>query len=124
MPVLSKSQNAAMHAAAEGHSSLGIPQKVGAEFVAGQQPGALKSLPNHVHALSMASATHLHKMGHITTEHKNQIHRVSQDMITASRNAAQRPMGMPGAAPAQPWGSMAPAGGAVPMARDTDRDGY
>lgn len=45
MPVVSKKQNAAMHAAAAGHSTLGIPQKVGAEFVAATPKGAVKKLP-------------------------------------------------------------------------------
>jgi hypothetical protein len=48
MPVVSKSQNAAMHAAASGKSTLGIPKKVGAEFVKGQTMGAVKKLPQHV----------------------------------------------------------------------------
>jgi hypothetical protein len=34
MPIESKAQNAAMHAAAEGRSTLGIPKSVGEEFVA------------------------------------------------------------------------------------------
>lgn len=34
MPIESKAQNAAMHAAAEGKSTLGIPKSVGQEFVA------------------------------------------------------------------------------------------
>lgn len=48
MPVVSKAQNAAMHSAAEGKSTLGIPQKVGAEFVADQAPGSVKKLPQRV----------------------------------------------------------------------------
>ena len=48
MPVVSKAQNAAMHAAAAGKSTLGIPQKVGAEFVADQKPGSVKRLPMRV----------------------------------------------------------------------------
>ena len=48
MPVVSRAQNAAMHSAEQGQSTLGIPQKVGAEFVAGQKPGALKGLPQRV----------------------------------------------------------------------------
>lgn len=48
MPVVSRAQNAAMHAAKEGKSTLGIPAKVGAEFVAGQTKGALKGLPQRV----------------------------------------------------------------------------
>lgn len=50
MPVVSKDQNAAMHAAAEGHSTLGIPQSVGQEFIAGQSPGSVKRLPQRVAA--------------------------------------------------------------------------
>lgn len=45
MPVVSKAQNAAMHAAASGNSTLGIPAKVGREFTANQSPGSVKRLP-------------------------------------------------------------------------------
>jgi hypothetical protein len=48
MPVVSKAQNAAMHAAEQGKSTLGIPKKVGAEFVKGQTKGLVKKLPTHV----------------------------------------------------------------------------
>jgi len=48
MPVVSKAQNAAMHAAAEGKSTLGIPPSVGREFTADQAPGSVKKLPMHV----------------------------------------------------------------------------
>lgn len=48
MPSVSKAQNAAMHAAAEGKSTLGIPKKVGQEFTADQKPGSVKKLPQHV----------------------------------------------------------------------------
>jgi hypothetical protein len=48
MPIESRAQNAAMHAAQSGRSTLGIPQSVGAEFVKGQKPGALKGLPARV----------------------------------------------------------------------------
>jgi hypothetical protein len=44
MPMRSQAMNAAMHAAAEGRSTLGIPKAVGAKFVAhshGQNVGAL-----------------------------------------------------------------------------------
>jgi hypothetical protein len=50
MPVVSKAQNAAMHAAEQGKSTLGIPQSVGAEFVADQKPGSVKKLPKRVKA--------------------------------------------------------------------------
>lgn len=33
-PIVSQAQNAAMHAAAAGHSTLGIPKSVGQDFVA------------------------------------------------------------------------------------------
>ena len=41
MPVVSQAQRAAMHAAAAGKSTLGIPKKVGAEFVASDKGGKL-----------------------------------------------------------------------------------
>lgn len=47
MPVVSKAQNGAMHAAAAGESTLGIPAKVGREFTADQAPGSVKKLPQH-----------------------------------------------------------------------------
>jgi hypothetical protein len=45
MPMRSKAQNRAMHAAASGHSTLGIPKKVGREFVKAQHGKSVKSLP-------------------------------------------------------------------------------
>lgn len=44
MPMKSQAQRAAMHAAAEGKSTLGIPKKVAKEFVAADQGG---KLPKH-----------------------------------------------------------------------------
>lgn len=44
----SKAQNAAMHAAAAGRSTLGIPKKVGQEFAKGAHGKSLKRLPSHV----------------------------------------------------------------------------
>lgn len=41
MPPVSQKQRAAMYAAAEGRSTLGIPQKVGKEFTAADKPGKL-----------------------------------------------------------------------------------
>jgi hypothetical protein len=41
MPPVSQAQRAAMYAAAAGKSTLGIPKKVGAEFVAADKPGKL-----------------------------------------------------------------------------------
>lgn len=45
MPIVSKAMNRAMHAAKAGNSTLGIPQKVGAEFIEETPPGGVKSLP-------------------------------------------------------------------------------
>jgi hypothetical protein len=47
MPVVSKAQLGAMQAAKEGKSTLGIPAKVGAEFIAASHGKDLKHLPEH-----------------------------------------------------------------------------
>lgn len=44
MPSVSKAQNRAMHAAAEGHSTLGIPKTVGKEFVKADEGRKIKKL--------------------------------------------------------------------------------
>jgi len=46
MPIKSKAQQAAMYAAAEGKSTIGIPKKVGKEFV--KSGPASNKLPNKV----------------------------------------------------------------------------
>lgn len=43
MPIVSEAQRKAMYAAASGHSTLGIPKSVGADFVAAGP--ASKNLP-------------------------------------------------------------------------------
>jgi len=48
MPAVSQAQNAAMHAAAEGRSTLGIPKKVGQEFVKATRGKKVSKLPKHV----------------------------------------------------------------------------
>lgn len=48
MPDVSRAQQRAMFAAKEGHSTLGIPQKVGAEFAAADIARGPKKLPAHV----------------------------------------------------------------------------
>lgn len=50
MPVESQAQNAAMHAAAEGKSTLGIPKRVGQEFTTASQGQSMSALPEHVQA--------------------------------------------------------------------------
>lgn len=41
MPIVSQAQRGAMYSAAAGKSTLGIPKKVGKEFVATDKPGKL-----------------------------------------------------------------------------------
>ena len=48
MPAVSKNQLAAMGAAAAGKSTLGIPKKVGKEFIAATPKGSTKNLPKKV----------------------------------------------------------------------------
>ncbi|WP_155122871.1 hypothetical protein [Burkholderia ubonensis] len=45
MPMKSKAQNRAMHAVAEGRSKIGIPKKVGKEYVSAQHGKSTKGLP-------------------------------------------------------------------------------
>ncbi len=56
MPVVSKSQNAAMREAAEGNSDLGIPQEVGQEFVQASHGLKVSKLPQKVHPARRAVA--------------------------------------------------------------------
>lgn len=52
MPDVSDAQRRAMFAAKEGHSTLGIPQKVGREFIAADQAAGMPSLPKKAHKKS------------------------------------------------------------------------
>jgi hypothetical protein len=54
MPAVSKAQNAAMHAAAEGHSTLGIPKKVGRDYVSATHGLKVSKMPEYVHRRKMA----------------------------------------------------------------------
>jgi hypothetical protein len=45
LPVVSQAQNRAMHAAAEGRSTLGIPKRVGQEFVNASHGEKVAKLP-------------------------------------------------------------------------------
>lgn len=47
MPMKSKAQAAAMHAAAQGNSTIGIPQSVGKKFVSESHGQNVKKLPEH-----------------------------------------------------------------------------
>jgi hypothetical protein len=60
MPMLSKAQNAAMHAAAEGKSTLGIPKAVGQEFVQASHGEDVKALPKRVRKNPHAVHLHVH----------------------------------------------------------------
>lgn len=60
---VSKAQNAAMHAAAAGKSTIGIPKKVGKEFAKGAHGKSMKKLPQHV---DQGRATRAMKRGAIS----------------------------------------------------------
>lgn len=63
MPMQSKAQNAAMHAAASGNSTIGIPKSVGQKFVGAQAGKPVSGLPKKVapaksnHRTSRSSAS-------------------------------------------------------------------
>jgi hypothetical protein len=48
MPSVSQAESRAMHAAAEGNSTLGISASVGKDFVAADHGRKIKNLPKHV----------------------------------------------------------------------------
>jgi hypothetical protein len=67
MPVKSQSQAAAMHAAEEGRSTLGIPKSVGKKFVSASHGQKVKKLPKHVRKAAkrgLISEKQLKKMHH------------------------------------------------------------
>ncbi len=66
MPMKSQAQSAAMHSAAEGKSTLGIPAKVGKEFVSASHGKSVKKLPKHV--------KHAHKRGLISDRQMAKMH--------------------------------------------------
>lgn len=51
MPMQSKAQNAAMHAAADGKSTIGVPKSVGEKFVSDSAGQKIKPLPKRVRKL-------------------------------------------------------------------------
>lgn len=57
MPVVSQQQNKAMHAAAEGRSTLGIPQAIGKDFVTASHGMHVSALPTRVHPQSARPAS-------------------------------------------------------------------
>jgi len=61
MPPVSEKQRAAMYAAASGHSTIGIPQSVGKEFVGadpgGKLPKRVKSPVSKPHKTPMTKGT-------------------------------------------------------------------
>lgn len=52
MPSESQAQSRAMHAAAEGKSTLGIPKSVGKDFVKADHGRKIKRLPKHAHKMA------------------------------------------------------------------------
>lgn len=104
MPSVSKAQNAAMHAAAEGKSNIGIPQSVGEEFTKDQAPGSVKDLPERVGKASppepapepehmrkrrslRRKASELHRKGLISPKQLMRMHEAA-DNFAASDNDA------------------------------------
>jgi hypothetical protein len=66
MPFKSQAQSAAFHAAAEGHSTLGIPKKTAQQFVADSAGEKTSPLPEYVQAQQGAkkkSRTHRGRRG-------------------------------------------------------------
>lgn len=84
----------------------------------GPMPAPGAPMPSRNHALSIASATHLHNAGHIGAEQRDQIHTKARTaMAAAKKMPPPMPMQAPMAPPAQPFGSMAPPmmpGGGMP----------
>ena len=64
MPAKSKAQLRAMYAAASGHSTLGIPQSVGQEFIA-KTPKAKKSRLMQEPSMADQMRSHLTKSGRL-----------------------------------------------------------
>jgi hypothetical protein len=55
MPAVSQAQRGAMYAAAEGKSTLGIPKKVGKEFVAADKGGKLPRRIGRTHPVTKSA---------------------------------------------------------------------
>ncbi len=65
MPMRSQAMNAAMHAAEEGKSTIGIPKSVGKKFVSESHGQKVKNLPKHVkkaHKRGLVSDKQMAKM--------------------------------------------------------------
>lgn len=103
MPDKSIDQLKAMRAAAQGHSTLGIPQAVGQEFSAAT-PSA-KGLPQRVGPKKAGSLSHHHKAAGkaiASGDHKSAMHHVGhmlRSLKNASKATGPAPMAAPVAAP-------------------------
>lgn len=67
MPVVSEAQRRAMYAAKEGHSTLGIPKKVGEEFIDASH--GVKHLPARKTKHEPVKAENARRMAHALTHH-------------------------------------------------------
>lgn len=87
----------------------------------GPMPGAGAQPPARNHALSIASATHLHNAGHIDGAQKDAIHQKARSAMAAAKKMPPpmpMPMGQPAAPAPQPFGTLAPPmmpGGGMPQ---------
>jgi hypothetical protein len=96
MPSKSPAQTRLMQAAAHTPGGYGgVPQKVGKEFAT-----ADTAQPRD-HSLAMASATHLHKAGYISTAHKDAIRAHAGNKLAAYK-ANKAPAAFGSLAPAPP----------------------
>lgn len=60
MPMVSKAQNAAMHAAAQGKSTIGIPEAVAEKFVQASHGEDVKALPKRIPHPKGSTVVHIH----------------------------------------------------------------
>lgn len=95
MPSVSKAQNAAMHAAAAGKSTIGIPQSVGKEFSDAQAPGSVKKLPERVSAdnrkvgdMAKSRASQMLKRGLISEKEHAKITGKADKVLGSSKSKA------------------------------------
>lgn len=109
IPDASHARNALARVSEFGNSAqkAEVRAKVHAKFPGiGQSPGGYVPNPQmnkpHMHALSMAAATHLQRMGHISPSQSAAIHARSRQAMVAPGMSA------PTAAPAAAFGSLAP----------------
>jgi len=107
MPPVSEAQRRAMFAAASGHSNIGIPKSVGAEFVASDKPG---KLPQRVHKLGGGGLASYDNVIHFPRSTGGEV-----DPVDLAAHVARQPM--QGGGMGTPWFERAEA-------RELERPAY